>query len=95
MGPLLFRSGGAFFIRGATAADRRGRQTTPTQERRPKSLSETYTGSRTRVVNLVIERGAERGFTKRQITYAREQMKPIALKRARKGLLLVFRFAPR
>jgi hypothetical protein len=31
-------------------------------------------------VNLVIERGAERGFTKRQITYAREQMKLIALK---------------
>jgi hypothetical protein len=30
--------------------------------------------------NLVIERGAERGFTKRQITYAREQMKLIALK---------------
>jgi hypothetical protein len=29
---------------------------------------------------LVIERGAERGFTKRQITYAREQMKLIALK---------------
>ena len=24
--------------------------------------------------NLIIERGAERGFTKRQITYAREQM---------------------
>jgi hypothetical protein len=31
-------------------------------------------------VNLVIERGAKRGFTKRQITYAREQMKLIALK---------------
>jgi hypothetical protein len=31
-------------------------------------------------VNLVIERSAERGFTKRQITYAREQMKLIALK---------------
>ena len=30
--------------------------------------------------NLVIERGAERGFTKRQITYAREQLKLIALK---------------
>ena len=30
--------------------------------------------------NLVIARGAERGFTKRQITYAREQMKIIALK---------------
>ena len=30
--------------------------------------------------NLVIARGAERGFTKRQITYAREQMKLIALK---------------
>jgi hypothetical protein len=30
--------------------------------------------------NLVIERGRERGFTKRQITYAREQMKLIALK---------------
>jgi hypothetical protein len=29
---------------------------------------------------LVIERGAARGFTKRQITYAREQMKLIALK---------------
>ena len=29
---------------------------------------------------LVIERGTERGFTKRQITYAREQMKLIALK---------------
>ena len=29
---------------------------------------------------LVIERGAERGFTKRQITYAREQMKLVALK---------------
>jgi hypothetical protein len=29
---------------------------------------------------LVIERGAERGFTKRQITYAREQMKLIAFK---------------
>ena len=31
-------------------------------------------------VNLVIARGAERGFTRRQITYAREQMKLIALK---------------
>jgi hypothetical protein len=30
--------------------------------------------------NLIIERGAERGFTKRQITYAREQMKLVALK---------------
>jgi hypothetical protein len=31
-------------------------------------------------VTLVIERGAARGFTKRQITYAREQMKIISLK---------------
>jgi hypothetical protein len=31
-------------------------------------------------VSLVIERAANRGFTKRQITYAREQMKIIALK---------------
>jgi len=30
--------------------------------------------------NLVIARGAERGFSKRQITYAREQMKLVALK---------------
>jgi hypothetical protein len=30
--------------------------------------------------NLIIERGAERGFSKRQITYAREQMKLVALK---------------
>jgi len=29
---------------------------------------------------LVIERGAERGFSKRQITYAREQMKLVAIK---------------
>jgi hypothetical protein len=29
---------------------------------------------------LIIKRGAERGFTKRQITYAREQMKLVALK---------------
>src|SRR6476620_10887705 len=29
---------------------------------------------------LVIERGAARGFTKRQITYAREQMKLVAIK---------------
>ena len=34
---------------------------------------------------LVIERGAERGFTKRQITYAREQMKLIAFKGLGKG----------
>ena len=35
--------------------------------------------------NLVIERGAERGFSKRQITYAREQMKLIAFKGPGKG----------
>ena len=35
--------------------------------------------------NLVIARGAERGFTKRQITYAREQMKLIAFKGLGKG----------
>jgi hypothetical protein len=32
------------------------------------------------LANLVIARGAERGFSKRQITYAREQMKIVALK---------------
>src|SRR6478672_8909369 len=31
-------------------------------------------------VNLVIERGAARGFSKRQITYARERLKIISLK---------------
>ena len=31
-------------------------------------------------VTLVIARGAERGFSKRQITYAREQMQIISLK---------------
>jgi hypothetical protein len=36
-------------------------------------------------VNLIIERGAEHGFTKRQITYARERMKLIALKGPRMG----------
>ena len=35
--------------------------------------------------NLVIARGAERGFTKRQITYARGQMKIIAFKGPGKG----------
>ena len=40
-------------------------------------------------VNLVIARGAEHGFSKRQITYAREQMKLVALERAREGRRLV------
>ena len=44
---------------------------------------------------LVIERGAERGFTKRQITYAREQMKLIALKGPGKRRPLVLGSAPR
>jgi hypothetical protein len=35
-------------------------------------------------MNIVIERGAARGFTKKQICHAREQMKIIALKETKK-----------
>ena len=44
---------------------------------------------------LVVERGAEHGFTKRQITYAREQMKIIAFKETGKWRPLVLGAAPR
>jgi hypothetical protein len=46
----------------------------------PKIFLEDILSNGPAPATLIIKRGAERGFTKRQITYAREQMKLIALK---------------
>jgi hypothetical protein len=74
----------------ATLFDRLGKGQPPTTEggikqpprRRegPKIFLEDILANGPTPATLVIERGAAHGFTKRQITYAREQMKLIALK---------------
>jgi hypothetical protein len=46
----------------------------------PKIFLEDILSNGPAPTTLVIERGKARGFTKRQITYAREQMKIVALK---------------
>jgi hypothetical protein len=52
----------------------------PRRREDPKIFLKDILANGPAAANLVIERGAERGFTKRQITYAREQLKIIALK---------------
>ena len=58
----------------------RAHEQPPRRREDPKIFLKDILANGPAPVNLVIERGAERGFTKRQITYAREQMKIIALK---------------
>ena len=53
----------------------------PRRREDPKTFLQDILANGPAPANLVIERGAERGFAKRQITYAREQMKPLPSKR--------------
>jgi hypothetical protein len=52
----------------------------PSRREDPKIFLEDILSNGPAPATLIIKRGAERGFSKRQITYAREQMKLIALK---------------
>ena len=64
----------------------------PRRREGPKIFLEDILANGPTPATLVIERGAAHGFTKRQITYAREQMKLIALKGTGKDRLLVLGF---
>ena len=52
----------------------------PRRREDPKIFLQDILANGPAPATLVIERGAERGFSKRQITYAREQMKLVAIK---------------
>jgi hypothetical protein len=52
----------------------------PSRREDPKIFLEDILSNGPAAATLIIKRGTERGFSKRQITYAREQMKLIALK---------------
>jgi hypothetical protein len=62
-----------------------GAKQPPRRREDPKIFLKDILAAGPAPANLVIVRGAERGFSKRQITYAREQMKLIALKGPGKG----------